>query len=203
MLLSTAISFVRARLDEIAFNNDDMILAAQDDRNLDTTIERLLPGAVKVVVLSAPAHLLEPESFITKTHVVGAVDVEIPSDFLRMVYMKSSESDVFVFAAYPFSGTEARMQENPYTMGQPSAPVVIQRPTNGEGVVLTYHTMLRRGNLELAYIKSPVLAEGEVFCPALLTDASLYELTAQVLETYSEDNRAQVFRQKSANYLAQ
>ena len=45
MLLSDAISFVRARLDEIAFNQDDMISAAQDDRNLDTTVERLLPEA--------------------------------------------------------------------------------------------------------------------------------------------------------------
>lgn len=201
MLLSDAISYVRARLDEIAFNQDDMIGAEQDDRNLDTTVERLLPEAVKVVVLSAPAHLLEPDTI--KTQVADNIAViVIVEDFLRMVYMKATDSDIYVASAVPFNSPEARMQENLYTRGTPDAPVVVQRPMRTYAVHLTYYTMLEAGSVDLAYIKTPKVEDGEIFCPSLLTEAVLNELTAQVLETYN-DQRAQLFHQKVTTYLAQ
>ena len=62
--LSDAIEFVRARMDELPFNNDDMILPAEDDRNFDNTVGKLLPEAAELVVRSAPANLLEPETEI-------------------------------------------------------------------------------------------------------------------------------------------
>ena len=45
LYLSKAIEFVRARMDELSFDNDDMIVPAEDDRNFDVTVEKLLPEA--------------------------------------------------------------------------------------------------------------------------------------------------------------
>lgn len=202
MLLSDAISFVRARLDEIAFNQDDMISAAQDDRNLDTTVERLLPEAAEVVFLSAPAHLLEAETTETKQNQYGAVNIVPAGDFLRLVYVKASDSDIYVSNAVPFNSPEARMQEDKYTRGTPDAPVLVQGPSDSGDTDFRYYTMTSHGSIKLAYIKMPQIASGTIFCPRLLTEAVLNELTAKILETYN-DQRAQLFHQKATTYLAQ
>ncbi len=204
MLLSNAISFVRARLDEIAFNQDDMISAAQDDRNLDTTVERLFPEAAEVVFLSAPAHLLEAETTETKQNQYGAVNIVPAGDFLRLVYVKASDSDIYVSNAVPFNSPEARMQEDKYTRGTPDAPVLVQGPSDSAYVTeFHYYSMTSTpGSIRLAYIKKPEIVDGEIFCPRLLSEAVFNELTAMVLETYG-DQRAQLFHQKVTTYLAQ
>lgn len=203
MRLSDAISFVRARLDEIAFNQDDMIVAEQDDRNLDTTVEQLLPEAVKVVVLSAPAHLLEPEDIKTLTGVYGPVEIVFSEDFLRMVYAKASDSTVYVAAAVPFSSPQARMQDNEYVKGTPDAPVLVQLPKKTYETRFKYYSMGQTaGTFDMAYIKMPKLVDRQIFCPELLDEAVFNEVTAMVLETYN-DQRSQLFQQKVTNYLAQ
>lgn len=205
MRLSDAISFVRARLDEIAFNQDDMITdVTQDDRNLDTTVERLLPEAAEVVFLSAPVHLLEAEVIETKQNQYGAVNIVPAEEFLRLVYVKASDSSIYVSKAVPFNSPEARMQEDLYTRGTPDAPVLVQGPSDSAYVTeYRYYSMTSTpGSIKLAYIKKPEIEDGELFCPRLLSEAVFNELTAKVLETYN-DQRAQLFHQKVTTYLAQ
>lgn len=202
MQVSSAIAFVRARMDEIAFEQGDMIPVAQDDRNLDNTIGQLLPEAVQVVVLASPAHLLESDSVETQSAIAsGPVDMSVDDDFLRMVYMKASDSDVFVTNPVPFNSPEARMQANPYTKGTPDAPVVVLTPLNA-GAKFTYYSLGEAGSVELAYISKPEIVSHAIFCPVRLEEAVLNELTAMVLETYN-DQRSQLFHQKVTAYLAQ
>lgn len=203
MRLSDAISFVRARMDEIAFEQGDMIPVAQDDRNLDNTIGQLLPEAVRVVVLAAPAHLLEPEDIKTLTDVYGSVEIVFSDVFLRLVYAKASDSTVYLSSAVPFNSPQGRMQDNEYVKGTPDAPVLVQLPKRTYETRFKYYSVgQEHGTLEMAYIKTPVLTDGEVFCPGLLEDAVYNELTAMVLEVYN-DQRSQLFHQKVTTYLAQ
>lgn len=204
MQVSSAIAFVRARMDEIAFEQGDMIPVAQDDRNLDTTIERLLPEAVRVVVLSAPVHLLDAEVIETKQNQYGVVNLVPTQSFIRLVYIKASDSEVYVSSAVPFNSPEARMQTNEYTKGTPDAPVVVAGPSNSlYDTEFNYYSMGNTpGSIELAYIKKPVLENNEIFCVKRLEEAVLNELTAQVLEVYN-DQRAQIYRQKVTTYLVQ
>ena len=216
MQLSDAISFVRARLDEIAFNNDDMILAADDDRNLDTTIEQLLPEAVEVVLRSAPEGLLQPQYEVDTTAAQLPVYVDdVDSDstaqtlsvelneqakFLRLVYFKAEDSDVYLTKAAPFDSPLARQQANPYTKGTPDLPVLVQRNLIGGQVLLTYYGT-ETDEAMLGFISKPELTQqGQLFCPVGLESAALNELTAKVLEAYN-DQRSQLFHQKANGYL--
>ena len=215
MLLSNAISFVRARLDEIAFNNDDMILAAQDDRNLDTTIERLLPEAVEVVLLSAPEGLLQPQYEVDTTvsplpvfveriasdSTAQTIEVELSAQarFIRLVYFKAGDSDVYLTKAAPYDSPLARQQANPYTKGTPDLPALIQRNLLGWKVLFTYYGT-ESSQAKMGFISKAELQNNELFCPVGLENAALNELTAKVLEAYN-DQRSQLFHQKANGYL--
>lgn len=220
MLLSSAISFVRTRMDEIAFNNDDMILAGQDDRNLDVTIERLLPEAAQVVFLAAPVALLSPEveleydmsSQDPQPSYIEQIDLDEPkleielnatAAFLRLVYFKADDSDVFVTKTVPFNSPKARQQSNEYVRGTADAPVIVERKTASDHVVLSYYGT-ESSDFLLGFIKKPAItgsdAARQVFCPQGLEEAVLNQLTGMVLDTYS-DQRSQLFYQKANNYL--
>ena len=68
LALNDAIRQVRARLDELSAEETDMMLSSADDRNLETTIEELMPEAIKSVHLSAPLSLLRGVTIDNKEH---------------------------------------------------------------------------------------------------------------------------------------
>lgn len=219
LTLSKSISFVRARLDEIAFNQDDMILAAQDDRNLDTTIEQLLPDAAEVVFLSVPVQALEPEvEFNSATataedyergvnrinYVTGEnhVDVELDgiAKFLRLVYFSASDSLIVVTTAAPFNSPVARQQSNMYVRGTYDAPVLVQRNLADGGVLFSYYGT-EEAPISFGYISKPAYkTDGQlgkyIFCPRAVESNVLNLLTGKVLETYG-DNRSELFYKKA------
>lgn len=222
--LSEAIEFVRARIDELSFSNDDMIFPADDDRNFDNTVEKLLPEAAEYVYRASPAGYLEPESEIYVPEVGfategitssallddGSIRVVVPtdSDFFRFVSFKSSDSDVYVTTTVPFNSPEARMQMDPYTKGSYDAPVVVERKMPGS-IEYTYYSVKpgRREDAEpvgfsLYKIDKPSFADGSIFCPEYLGFAVLNRLTGMVLDAYKETQYAQSFYQKSLTYIS-
>lgn len=224
LYLSNAIEFVRARMDELSYSNDDMILPADDDRNFDNTVEKLLPEAAEFVCRVAPARLLEPQGEITvsapgasasgilsselKTDGSIAVTIDLDSGFLRMVSFKANDSDVFVTEPVPFDGQKARMQMNPYIRGTYDDPVVVERKTPRR-LHLSYYSVRDAGaapGFTIEKIDKPSYtneSDGKsIFCPDFLALAVLNRLTGMVLETYGSAQPAQAFYQKSANYFA-
>ena len=221
LYLSNAIEFVRARMDELSYNNDDMIVPADDDRNFDTTVEKLLPEAAEFVYRAAPANLLEPEIEIDFPSVGyssdriesstllenGAIRLVIPlnSGFLRLVSFKSTDSDVFLTGAVPFDSPEARMQANPYARGTYDRPVIVERKTRGY-IEYTYYTVRNKKEVpgfSIYMIDKPSYGDDNgIFCPDFLSPAVLNRLTGMVLETYGSAQQAQAFYQKSATYFA-
>lgn len=220
LTLSKSISFVRARIDEIAYNQDDMILAALDDRNLDTTIEQLLPEAAEVVFLSVPVQTLEPEvEFDSATATVddyargvngvnyapgkNHVDVDLDgiAKFLRLVYFSAADSPIVVTVTVPFNSPIARQQSNPYVRGTYDAPVLVQRNLADGGVRLSYFGT-EDAPISFGYISKPTYKTGEqagkyIFCPRAVESNVLNILTGKILETYG-DNRSEMFYKKAS-----
>lgn len=224
LYLSNAIEFVRARMDELSYNNDDMIIPADDDRNFDNTVEKLLPEAAEFIYRAAPSNLLEPQEEIvvpapgTETEGILssvlrqdgsiAVTIDLDGGFLRMVSFKANDSDIYVTAPVPHDGPMARMQANPYTRGTYDAPVVVERKTPRR-LTLTYYSVRDREaapGFVIEKINKPSYEDGEggksIFSPDFLTSAVLNRLTGMVLETYGSAQAAQSFYQKSAIYIA-
>jgi hypothetical protein len=222
--LQDAIEFVRARMDELSFSNDDMILPADDDRNLDRTVETLLPEAAEFIVRAAPAELLEPQGEIEVDMVGDDVDgiessemgadgsihvtIDLDGGFLRLVSFKATDSDVFLTVPAPFNGAVARMQSNPYTRGTYDNPVLVERKTPRK-LHLAYYSVRDTEavpGFTIGKIDKPSYVEGgdgkSIFCPDFLVPAVLNRLTGMVLETYKESQHAQAFYQKSASYIA-
>ena len=224
LYLSKAIEFVRARMDELSFDNDDMIVPAEDDRNFDVTVEKLLPEAAEFVCRAAPADLLEPQGEISvaapgepadgvlsselRSDGSIAVTIDLDGGFLRLVSFKADDSPVFVTAAVPHDGPEARMQSNPYARGTWDDPVLVERKTPRR-LHLAYHSVRDLGaapGFVIEKIDKPSYsqdADGKsVFSPDFLANAVLNRLVGMVLETYGSAQLAQAFYQKSATYYA-
>lgn len=216
--LSDAVNFVRSRIDELSYNNDDMISPADDDRNFDKTVEKLLPEAAEAVFRAAPAALLEPEKLIqipSLTQIPSGVEsasiqggvmvfvLNYSSGFLRLVSFKSGDSDIYVTIPTAFDSPEARKQTNPYTKGTYDAPVLIERKLPGKEEFSYYSA---RGSswpgASVYTIDKPSYTDDKtIFCPSLLDLAVLNRLVGMVLDAYG-DQRSQLFYQKSNSYPA-
>lgn len=224
LYLSNAIEFVRARMDELSYSNDDMIVPADDDRNFDNTVEKLLPEAAEFVYRAAPARLLEPQGEIAVsaagTQTAGilsselrrdgsiAVTIDLDGGFLRMVSFKASDSDIYVTDTVAFDSPKARMQENPYARGTYDDPVVVERKTPRR-LHLAYYSVRDAEAVPgfvIEKIDKPSLSTDSggknIFCPDFLSLAVLNRLVGMVLETYGSVQQAQAFYQKSATYFA-
>lgn len=215
--LSEAVEFVRARIDELSYNNDDMINPADDDRNFDKTVEMLLPEAATAIIVTAPAELLEPEKAIVYTPGSplpsgigsvsandGVVTVKIPlsSGFLRLVSFKSSDSEIYVTNPIAFNSPEARMQANGYVRGTYDDPALVERRLPNETEFKYYS---QRGTTPVPFtifkIDKPSYTDNTIFCPAQLEYSVLNWLTGMVLDAYG-DQRSAEFYKKSTTYQA-
>lgn len=218
LYLSDAVEFVRARMDELSFSNDDMISPAEDDRNFDNTVEKLLPEAAVFIYRAAPASLLEPQGEIDAgsdeiasvtfgTDGSIGVTIDLSYGFLRMVSFKANDSDIYVTETAPFDGPKARMQTNPYTRGTYDEPVVVERKT-ANMIHFTYYS-IRDKDAERGFviqkIDKPSYEEEDgdksIFCPDFLSTATLNRLVGMVLDTYRENQLAQLFYQKANSFI--
>lgn len=222
--LSYAVEFVRARMDELSFSNDDMVSPAEDDRNLDTTVEKLLPEAAEFIERAAPAGLLEPQGAISVSRVGDAAEgiessvvredgtieitIDLDGGFLRLVSFWATDSDIFVTQPVPFDSPEARIQANPYVSGTYDDPVLVERKTPRK-YHLAYHSV-RDPESSVGFVIQKIdkpsyedTGDGKsIFCPDFLAPAVLNRLVAMVLDAYGYAQQAQAFYQKSASYIA-
>ena len=222
--LSYAVEFVRARMDELSFSNDDMVSPAEDDRNLDTTVEKLLPEAAEFIVRAAPASLLEPQGAISVNNVGDpsewlesselredgsiAVTIDLDKGFLRLVSFWATDSDIFVTQPVAFDSPEARIQANPYVSGTYDNPVLVERKTARKYNLAYYSVRDPEANVGFVIqkIDKPSYEDNgdgkSIFCPDFLALAVLNRLVGMVLDAYGYAQQAQAFYQKSASYIA-
>lgn len=138
LTIGEAREFVRARLDELAAQESDMLLSAIDDRNLDNTVDKLIEDAITYIHLAAPASLMEGP-LLTESNfapgdlsvINGVVDIDtaladIEDDILRFISFQCGDSDIKLTRAFYEDSPEARMQLNEHIQGQPDSPALVR-----------------------------------------------------------------------------
>lgn len=218
--ISEAKLFVKARMDELAQTNSDMLVDANDERNLGLTIEKLLPEAIVAVHLSAPASLLEgPIIDQDSTGIVTSLNNRVISiDFgaeaitdkinlLRLISFKCGDG-IAISEEFPEDSPQGRMQQNEYVKGQPDEPVLIRKAgsSNYHPHYLYYSTDLGSTDLgfSLEYYPLPIptfdntSGETVFFISPSLKHNILNHLTAMVLATYGMNDKAKYFFERAA-----
>lgn len=214
--VSSAIEFVRASIDELAQNSSDMLASDLDDRNLDLTVEKLLPAAVEFIHLHAPAELMEGlllnasmlTSFVTVENRV--IDINFASSetykILRLTAFKAGDSDVVLSTAYYEDSPQARMQSDPYTQGQPDEPVIVLMADSAlyKPHYRYYTTNQSSANFMMRYFPAAEQIEslgGDYFVSSKLYRSVLNYLVSLVLLAYKEANLAEIYKQKALEYF--
>ena len=138
LTIGEAREFVRARLDELAAQESDMLLSAIDDRNLDNTVDKLIEEAISYIHLAAPASLMEGPILTESNFAEGdlvikdrVLDIDtalsdINDDILRFISFQCGDSDIKLTRAFYEDSPEARMQLNEYIQGQPDSPALVK-----------------------------------------------------------------------------
>ena len=215
--ISSAIEFVRASIDELSQQESDMLVGVQDDRNLDLTVEKLLPSAIEFIHLHAPVELMEGlllnvsmlTSFVKVENRV--IDINFAESekykILRLTAFKAGDSDIVLSTAFYEDSPQARMQADPYTQGQPDDPVIVLMADSQSyrPHYRYYTTNLEKATFMMRYFPAPEqLAEdenGEFFVSSKLGYSVLNYLVSLVLLAYKEANLAEVFKQKALEYF--
>lgn len=213
--VSYALAYVRRALDEVTNLATGDMLGALDDAGLSQLVEGHLPEAAVRVHLAAPSDMLEGEAgklgtdytaSIPQTE-AGVVEITMKKPTVRFARIKVSDSNTIVTDLVPENSPEGRKQLDAFVRGIPEDPrAVLQKKWAGVHLpIVKYYTTgltaLKETDVEVEYIPYPALETGEVAVSPRLEYAVLNELTALVLESLSQTDKAAVYRAKSQEYL--
>ena len=215
--VSSAIEFVRASIDELSQQETDMLVSDLDDRNLDMTVEKLLPAAIEFVHAAAPAELMEGillnmsmiRNFVTLENRV--IDINFAESesikVLRLTAFKAGDSDIVLSQAFYEDSPQARMQSDPYVQGQPDQPVIVLMADSQHyrPHYRYYTTDLDEASFMMRYFPAPELvtedSEEFYFISAKLQRPTLNYLVHLVLLAYKEAQLAEIYKQKAIEYF--
>ena len=212
LYISEAIAFVRTRLDEISQTASDMIVSGTDDRNLEKTVEGLLPESIEEVHLAAPASLLEGAVYSEDAGVFsvelndGVIDVDFRNpdligggfDVLRLVWFKCVDG-ILTSTVFAEDSPEGRIQLNKYIQGQPDEPVVVRQEDSVDyrPHFKYYTTKQESPYFDICVFPVPVKLTDTTgdyyFISAQLKTLTLNRLTSKVLTVYGEVQKAQAY----------
>jgi len=214
--ISSAIEFVRASIDELAQHSGDMLVSELDDRNLELTVEKLLPSAIEFIHLHAPVELMEGlllnasmlTSFVKVENRV--IDINFAESevlkILRLTAFKAEDSDIVLSNAYYEDSPQARMQTEPWTQGQPDEPVIVLMADSVQYKphYRYYTTDLAEAKFMMRYFPAaePMDAlDGDFFVSSKLSGSVLNYLVSLVLLAYKEAQLADIYKQKALEYF--
>lgn len=202
LTLATAKEFVRARIDELPFDASDMLADELDDRNLGTTIEKLLPEAIRKVHLETPAMRIEGIAIDeTSESVIAAIDMGVLDlsfldeeieeqnrlDVLRVLTFRSADSNITLTDVFDEDSMKGRLQLNKYMRGTPGSPVLVKMADSlAARPHLKYYTTdddTEAPEFRLTYFPEPelteVMSEDE---EPVVTDESYYFISGNLLD---------------------
>lgn len=142
----------------------------------------------------------EPEADFEIVNKEGVVTITMLQDTLRVVSVQEKSSPVVVCNILPEFSAEGRKQLNKYVCGVPDDPRVVlqQRWSENYKPILKYYTTDKeKPEILLEYIPYPELTESVIKISPRLEYAVLNELTAMILDSVKEHNKAALYRAKS------
>lgn len=209
--ISAACAYVRKSLDELTSVEDIGMLASPDAIDLHKIVEAsIIEAAVKVH--ERASGLLMEGVFGTKGTVFGveknsdgSLTITATKEAVRVLSVKASDSGILVTDFIPEDSAEARKQQNEHVRGTYDDPrVILMKKWAGDNrPVFRYYSPKSDTipDIEYEYVPYPVIEESIIeICPRL-EFAVLNELTAMVLESINEFDKAALFRGKAKEYM--
>lgn len=222
--ISAACLYVRRALDELTSVEEIGMLVYPDGMDLHKLVEgAIVEAAVKVHNL-APAIMIEGVKGEASTNVRardytasidedGVMTIRMEKEAIRIASLKASDSEVVICELIPEDSAEGRKQLNKYVRGVPDDPrAVLQKEPNGDHKpIVKYYAFGQEqkdaeGNaiprtIELYYVPYPKIEETIVEISPALEYAVLNEVTAMVMDSLGEREKASLYREKSINYM--
>lgn len=216
--VATALQYVRRALDELTSVEEIGMIASPDSLDLETMVEgAMVEAAVRVHENANVLYLdgkmgYDGEDFSLEGDDEGVgVKLKATVPMVRVVSIKASDSDYTITEFLPEDSAEARKQKNKYTRGTYDDPrAVLNKVNNQEDSgsdhtpCITYYSMREEGELPeftYEYVPYPEINETEMeICPRL-EYAVLNEITAMVLESLGEMEKAKMHRERYAHYM--
>lgn len=229
--ISAACSYVRRVLDELTSVEEIGMLVSPDAVDIHKLVEGAIVEATVKVHNNAPSIMIdgkvaEPDTVDADGNIIqkdygtaidknGVMTITMHTDVVRIASVKANDSDIVVCDIIPEDSAEGRKQLNKYTRGIPDDPrVVLQKKWAGSHTpILKYYTFspLPKAeaeeevpdtrSVEICYVPYPVIEETIVEISPKLEYAVLNEITAMVLDSLNEHEKASLYREKSINYM--
>lgn len=226
--ISAACTYVRRALDELTSVEEIGMLVSPDAVDIHKLVEgAIVEAAVKVHEL-APAIMIEGKKgeknttdqdgkTVVKDYKTsekdGVMTITMEKETVRIASIQASDSEVVVCEFVPEDSAEGRKQLNKYVRGVPDDPrVVLQKAWAGDHKpILKYYTLGEKKKdedeqeiahtIDLYYVPYPKIDETIVEISPALEYAVLNEIVAMVLESLNEHEKANLYREKSVNYM--
>lgn len=211
--ISAATDYVRKTLDELTSVEEIGMLVSPDAVDIHKLVEKSIIEVVVRIHNLAPSGMLEGVQGTAGTdYTLGFIENDVISilmnkETLRMVSVSVADSAFVVTEFIPEDSPEGHMQRNPYTRGVPDDPkVVIKKvPLADRKPTLRYYTSSEKSHeaVSLTYIPYPVIENESVIISPSLEYAVLNELTAMVLDSVNEHEKAALYRGKAMSLIGQ
>ena len=203
----SAASFVRTALDELETVEEIGLLVDADAVNLQRLVTNSIVEAVVKTHQGAASVLVDgnigvlDEDYTAELEDNGVIVITMLQDTLRVASIQAADSPVVLTDIVPENSAEGRKQLNRYVRGVSDDPRVVLQKRWSEPYrpVMKYYSTEEDTcpDIILEYIPYPILNEAVIdICPQL-EYAVLNELTAMVLDSVNQHEKAALYRAKA------
>lgn len=203
----SAASFVRTALDELETVEEIGLLVDADAVNLQRLVVNSIVEAVVKTHQGAASVLVDGnigvlgEDYTAELEDNGVIVITMLQDTLRVASVQAGDSPVVLTDVVPENSAEGRKQQNKYVRGVPDDPrlVLQKRWSEPYRPVMKYYSTEEDTcpDIILEYIPYPILNEAVIdICPQL-EYAVLNELTAMILDSVNQHEKAALYRAKA------
>ncbi len=203
----SAASFVRTALDELETVEEIGLLVDADAVNLQRLVVNSIVEAVVKTHQGAASVLVDGnigvlgEDYTAELEDNGVIVITMLQDTLRVASVQAGDSPVVLTDIVPENSAEGRKQQNKYVRGVPDDPrlVLQKRWSEPYRPVMKYYSTEEDTcpDITLEYIPYPILNEAVIdICPQL-EYAVLNELTAMILDSVNQHEKAALYRAKA------
>lgn len=203
----SAASFVRTALDELETVEEIGLLVDADAVNLQRLVVNSIVEAVVKTHQGAASVLVDgnigvlDEDYTAELEDNGVIVITMLQDTLRVASVQAGDSPVVLTDVVLENSAEGRKQQNKYVRGVPDDPrlVLQKRWSEPYRPVMKYYSTEEDTcpDITLEYIPYPILNEAVIdICPQL-EYAVLNELTAMILDSVNQHEKAALYRAKA------
>lgn len=211
LTIKSATNYVKKVLDELDSSEDTGMLFSHDDLNLRKLVEGFIVEAVIGIHSKAKSYWVDgvkaKQDEDYNIEVSGdVVEIKMLKPTLRIVSVKMGDSDKVVTELLTEDSPEGRMQLNPFIKGRYDSPkVVLQKEWSADHLPIIRYYSLRIEDevppMSMEYIPYPEIYEQFVLISARLEQPTLDMLVSLILESYSEHEKAEIYKQKAQEYI--